>query len=154
MAFLELETSMRQVVPHSLWIGHADDGRNLTKHYEAGIRALVQLAVEEPVIQLPRDLLYVRVPISDGAGNRADCLALAIRAVSELLSRRVPTLVCCGAGMSRSPCIVAAALAVTSGQSLEASLSTVTSQGPCDISASLWGEVSDLVASWRSDPEL
>lgn len=140
---------MRQVVPHPLWIGHAGDGRDFTRLYGAGIRALVQLAVEEPAIQPPRDLLYFRVPISDGAGNRADCLALAIRAVSELVSRRVPTLVCCGAGMSRSPCIVAAALAMTTGQPAEACLSTVTSQGPCDISSGLWSEVSELVMSWQ-----
>jgi hypothetical protein len=84
---------MRQVVPHPLWLGHAGDGRDFLGLYEAGIRALVQLAVEEPAIQPPRDLLYFRVPISDGAGNPVDSLALAIRTVADLLSRRVPTLV-------------------------------------------------------------
>jgi hypothetical protein len=141
---------MRQVVPHPLWIGHAGDDRGFTRLYGAGIRAVVQLALEEPPIQPPRDLLYFRVPISDGAGNPADCLALAIRAVTELLSRGVPTLVSCGAGMSRSPCIVAAALAITSGQPPDACLGTVTSQGPCDISSSLWCEVSALVTSRQS----
>lgn len=143
---------MRQVVPHPLWLGHSGDGLDFPKLYEAGIQALVQLAVEEPAIQTPRDLLYFRVPISDGAGNRPDSLALAIRTVAELLSRRIPTLVSCGAGMSRSPCIVAAALAVTFRESLEGSLRIVISQGPCDISPSLWGEVSDLLMSWQSAP--
>lgn len=119
----------------------------MTAIYEAGIRALVQLAIEEPAVQATRDLIYFRVPISDGVGNRADDLALAIRSVSELLSRRIPTLVCCGAGMSRSPCIVAAAIAVTFAQSAEASLDLVTGQGPSDVSMSLWKEISFLLAS-------
>ncbi len=138
---------MRQIMPHALWIGHAGDGRDMTAIFEAGIRALVQLAIEEPAVQATRDLIFFRVPISDGVGNRADDLALAIRSVSELLSRRIPTLVCCGAGMSRSPCIVAAAIAVTFAQSAEASLDLVTGQGPSDISMSLWKEISRLLAS-------
>jgi hypothetical protein len=141
---------MRQVAPHPIWLGHADDGRDFPDLYEAGIEALVQLAVEEPAIQTPRDLIYVRIPLSDGAGNRVDSLALAIQVVAELLTRRVPTLVCCGAGMSRSPCIVAAALAVTTRESSEACLSLVTRQAPCDISPSLWVSVSDLLMSWHS----
>jgi hypothetical protein len=150
-ASIEREASMRQVMPHPLWIGHAGDGRDFPKLHEAGIRALVQLAIEEPAIQPPRDLLYFRVPISDGAGNRGDSLAVAIRAVAELVSRRVPTLVFCGAGMNRSPCIVAAALAVTFQEPPEKSLGMVMNQGPCDISPGLWAEVSDLMRCWQSD---
>jgi hypothetical protein len=143
---------MRQVVPHPLWLGHSADGRNFPELHDAGIRAVVQVAVEEPAIPTPRDLLYLRVPISDGGGNRADFLALAIRAVAELLSGRVPTLVCCGVGMSRSPCVVAAALVVTFRESPEESLRMVISQGPCDVSPSLWNEVSELLTSWQSAP--
>ena len=142
---------MRQVVPHPLWIGHAGDGRDFIRLDCAGIRALVQLAFEESVIQPPRDLLYLRIPLLDGVGNRADCLALAIRAVSELLSRRVPTLVCCGAGMSRSPCIVAAALAMASDLPPEVCLGMATS-GTHSSRLSLWCEVCELVTSWQSDP--
>ncbi|WP_337177855.1 dual specificity protein phosphatase [Paludisphaera sp.] len=143
---------MRQAVPHPVWIGHAGDGRDFARLHEAGIRAVVQLAVEEPAILLPRELLHFRVPISDGAGNRADHLALAIRTVAELLSRRIPALVCCGAGMSRSPCIVAAALAITTGEPPEACLDTAAGRGPRDVSSSLWRDVSALVATWRSTP--
>jgi hypothetical protein len=142
---------MRRVVPHPVWLGHASDGRDFTGLYEAGIRALVHLAVEEPAIQTPRDLIYLRVPLADGTENRGDSLSLAIRTVSHLLSARVPTLVFCGAGMSRSPCIVAAALSVNSGESLEGRLRFVISHGPCDISPGLWNEVSDLMRCWNHD---
>lgn len=142
---------MRQIVPYPVWIGHAADGRDFARLHEAGIRALVQLAVEEPALAPPRELLYVRVPLADGAGNRADSLALAVRTVAELLARGVPTLVCCGAGMSRSPCIVAGALAMIGGQPPEACLGLVAGRGPCDVSLSLWREVSGLVTAWQSD---
>lgn len=144
---------MRQVVPHPIWIGHAGDGRDFARLHETGIRAIVQLAVEEPAIRPPRELLYFRVPISDGVGNRSDHLALAIRTVAELLSRRIPSLVCCGAGMSRSPCIVAAALAMTSGEPPEACLDMVVGQGPRDVSSSVWREVSAVVAARQSTEE-
>ena len=143
---------MRQVAPHPLWIGHSVDGRNFPKLCEAGIQALVHLAVEELAIQPPQDLLYFRVPISDSSRNRPDALAMAIRTVAERLAHRVPTLVCCGAGRSRSPCIVAAALAVTSRKSPEESLRSVKIQGRCDISPSLWREISDLLIPWQSAP--
>ena len=142
---------MRQIGSHPLWIGHAGDGRDFARLHESGIRALVQLAIEEPVIQPPRDLIYVRIPLSDGAGNRADLLTLAILTVSGLLSRRVPTLLFCSAGMSRAPCVAAASLAVTLRQSPDAGLGMVTSQGPRDVSSGLWREMSDLVAAWRHD---
>lgn len=144
---------MRRIAPHPIWIGHAGDGRDFTKLHEAGIRAIIQLAAEEPAIQPPRDFLFFRVPLFDGPGNRAECLILAIRVVSELLARPIPTLVCCGAGMSRSPGVVAASLAVTLREAPETSLGRVKSQGPCDLSPTLWNDLSTLVASWQTDPE-
>jgi len=132
---------MRQIKPHPVWLGHAGDSRSFAQVHDLGIQALVQLAVEEPVIQPPRELIYFRIPLIDGEGNRADTLSLAIQTVGELLTRRVPTLVCCGAGLSRSPCIVAGALAVSSGRSFDACLSLVTSQGPSDLSSSLCNDI-------------
>ncbi|WZO99295.1 dual specificity protein phosphatase [Isosphaeraceae bacterium EP7] len=140
---------MRRIVPHPVWIGHAGDGREYTRLYEAGIRSLVHLAVEEPALQVPRDLIYLRVPLADATENRGDSLTLAIRSVSQLLSARVPTLVFCAAGMSRSSCVVAAALAVNSGEPPEDRLRFVISHGPCDISPGLWNEVTDLLRCWE-----
>jgi hypothetical protein len=141
---------MRCVPPYSLWLGHADNGRDFGAIVEAGIEALVHLALEEPAVEPPRDLIYVRIPLVDGEANPIHTLALAIRIVAELLTHRVPTLVCCGAGLSRSPCIAAAALALVSGESFEGWLRRVQGQGPCDISPAFACEVEralDLLAS-------
>ena len=52
---------MRQVEPYRLWIGHAGDGGDFARVYETGIRAVVQLAAEEPVIPPPRDMISATV---------------------------------------------------------------------------------------------
>jgi protein-tyrosine phosphatase len=106
------EADVRQITPFPVWVGHAGDGRAFRKLFDLGIRAVVQLAAEEPAIQTPRELVYFRFPLMDGTGNDLELLDLAIRSVASLIRKGILTLVCCGAGMSRSPAIVAAALTV------------------------------------------
>ena len=77
---------------------------------DKGIKAIVQLAMEEPPLQPPRELVYLRFPLLDGTGNDPNMLHLAISCVATLIRQGTPTLVCCGGGMSRSPAVVAAAL--------------------------------------------
>lgn len=60
---------MRAIIPDVLWIGHAGDARDLKKIMEMGIELLMDLAIEEPPVILPRDVAYCRFPIHDGAGN-------------------------------------------------------------------------------------
>ncbi len=107
----------------------------------AGIEAVVQLALEEPALQPPRELLFCRFPLLDGPGNDARTLSLAVTTVAGLLERRVPTLVCCGAGVSRSPALAAAALALARRQTPEECLRRVAEHHPCDVTPGLWNEV-------------
>src|SRR5262249_31069936 len=131
---------MHQILPHSLWVGHADDARDFRKVFDQGIKALVQVAMEEPAEQPPRELIYCRFPLIDGAGNEVDVLQLAVTTVSALLQRHVPTLIACGAGLSRSPAIAAAALALAHQETPEESLQKVAAHSRCDVSG-LWKEV-------------
>jgi len=89
---------MNQILPHPLWIGHAGDGRDNRRLLDNGIRAIVQLAVEEPPLQPPRELVYLRFPLRDGPDNPDGLLELAVGAVVALLRQRMRTLACCGAG--------------------------------------------------------
>jgi protein-tyrosine phosphatase len=136
---------VRKVSPYWLWLGHAGDARNFPAILDAGIRALVQLALEEPALQPPRELVYLRFPLLDGAGNRQDNLFLAIQTVADLLRRRVPTLVCCGAGMSRAPAVAAAALALVEQAPPEECLRRMVEQHPSDVMPGLWNEVLQLL---------
>src|SRR5438552_6823632 len=100
---------MNQIKPYPVWLGHVGDGRAIRALFDEGIRAIVQLAVEEAALQLPRELVCLRIPLVDGADNDPDLLCLSITSVALLIESNVPTLVCCSAGMSRSPAVVAGA---------------------------------------------
>jgi protein-tyrosine phosphatase len=137
---------VRQVTHHRLWLGHAGAGRDFKAVLDAGIEALVHLALEEPALQPPRELLYLRIPLIDGAGNRDDSLYLAIRTVADLLRRRVPTLVFCGAGMSRAPAVTAAALALVEQAPPEECLRRLAGEHhPTDVTPALWNEITELL---------
>jgi hypothetical protein len=137
---------MHQITPHALWVGHADDGRAPRKLMDQGIQAIVQLAMEERPPQLPRDLIFCRFPLLDGIGNDPVLLNLAINTVAALLESNVPTLVCCGGGMSRSPAIAAAALSLVENAPLERCLQRVAECYPADVLPGLWDEVCQAVA--------
>jgi protein-tyrosine phosphatase len=137
---------MNQIESRPLWIGHAADGRDWQGLFDRDIRAVVQLAIEEPPIQPPRELILYRFPLVDGDGNDSALLRLAIDGVATLIAAELPTLVCCGGGMSRSPAIVAAAISHTEGTDVHESLSAVTASHPSDVSPGLWDEICRAMA--------
>ena len=132
---------MREIVASRLWLGNAMDARDLRRIHDVGISAIVDLAIEETLPELTRELIYCRFPINDGAGNHADLLITAIDTTASFIRKVVPTLVVCGAGMSRSPAIVAAALAIVRGESLDDSLQALIAGHPHDVSPLLWQDV-------------
>lgn len=132
---------MTEIVPKLLWIGSAMDVREISRVLEAGVEALVDLALEERPPSITRDVIYCRFPLIDGRGNPPNLLRAAIDAVVSLLQKRVPTLVYCGGGMSRSPAIVAAALAASRGGSFDKTLAAVAAGRPHDVSPALWDDV-------------
>ena len=138
--------TVRQFQPHRLWIGHAGDAGNARPLFDAGIKAVVDLAVEEPPSRPPRELIACRFPLVDGAGNDPDTLLLAVRTIATLIQGQVPTLVCCGVGMSRAPALTAAALSLVQRLTPAQCLERVAQQYPCDVNAALWEEIASLPA--------
>jgi protein-tyrosine phosphatase len=132
---------MRRISPHPLWLGHVGDVADLRKVLDAGIAALVDLALNEPPPRIPRDLIYCRFPLVDGVGNDTALLRFAVRTVAGLLADRTPTLVYCTAGMSRSPAVAAAALAQFTGQTPLACLEQIAEGRPHDVSPGLWQDI-------------
>ena len=132
---------MREVIPKVLWIGNALEARDVQAVLGLGIAAVVDLAMEEAPILFPRDMTYCRFPLIDGAGNTPAVIKAAIDTTTSFIRGEVPTLVACDGGMSRSPAIVAAALAVIEGTSPEQALERVAAAGPHDVSATFWAEV-------------
>ena len=106
---------MREILPNQLWIGNAGVGRDAEHLLQKGIATVINLAAEEPSPNLPRSMIYCHFPLTDGAPDDLSVLDMAIQTVVFLLTRQIPTLVYCGAGMSRSPAIVAAAFSIVQG---------------------------------------
>ena len=58
---------MREIIPSQLWLGNAMDVRDLRRILDLGISAIVDLALEESVPQITREIIYCRFPIVDGS---------------------------------------------------------------------------------------
>lgn len=136
---------MRRIDSYRLWLGNAGDAREPRALYDMGIRAVIDLALNEPPAQLPREISYCRFPLVDGAGNPAWLLRGAIDWLATLLRQRVPTLVYCGAGLSRSPAIAAAAIARLEGCQLREGLERATAGVPADVSTALWEHLEEMM---------
>ena len=132
---------MHQISPQQLWIGHAGDGRAYRELLDRGIRVVVQLALEEAPTQPPREIAVLRIPLLDGAGNESFLISLAINSVAALIRQNVPTLICCSAGMSRSPAIIAAAVSLVQNVAIDECLRSISAHHPADVSPGLWDEI-------------
>jgi hypothetical protein len=60
---------MRSAAGFPLWIGHVGDVRDPRSLFSTGTLAVIDLALNEPPASLPRELVYCRFPLIDGAGN-------------------------------------------------------------------------------------
>jgi protein-tyrosine phosphatase len=132
---------MRQIESYSLWVGHAGDVADLQALFAAGIAVVIDLAGNEPPAVLPRDRVYCRFPLIDGTGNPVWLLRAAVNTVTCFLRSNTPTLVACSAGLSRSPCIAAAAIAIVRECPLDEGLAFVLQSGRADVSPAFWSEL-------------
>jgi hypothetical protein len=135
---------MRQVGNYPLWIGTARDARDVRTVLSEGIHAIVDLAGEELPVQTSRDLIYLRFPIVDGDGNDQKALRSLMAAVTALIRERVPTLVACRLGISRSPTVAAVAFGSVYGIAVPEVMKLMT--GPHDVSPVLLRELEAIVA--------
>ncbi len=135
---------MNQIPPHLLWIGASGDLRDWRRLYDLGIHAVVELAYEETAMSLPHDLIVCRFPLVDGDDNQPEMLALAVNTLTRLLEAKLGCLVCCQAGLSRSPAVAGAALAKLTGQPLLACLHEIAKHRPLSIHPALWTQVQAL----------
>ena len=137
---------MRQIASHRLWIGTALDARDLPRLYELEIAAVIDLALEEKSAMLAREIVYCRFPLMDGGGNSPAVLRAAVEMTVRLVKENVPTLVACGAGMSRSPAVVAMALAKINDKSPDECLAALVAGQPHDVSPLFWDDLQRALA--------
>jgi hypothetical protein len=134
---------MRRFKQSCLWQGNSRDLQDIRALFDQNIKVVIDLALDEQPTLLPREFVYCRFPILDGRGNPSWLLGTVIHLTAQLIQAEIPTLVACSMGMSRSPCIAAAALSRAWGGSADEYLAMFTSSGPNDIAPGLWAEVLD-----------
>jgi len=132
---------MRRIDGFPLWIGTARDARDIKLVLDNGIEVIIDLALEERPVSPTRELIYLRFPLLDGTGNPEWLLRIALDSLEELMRSSVQTLVACGAGMSRSPALVAAMIAQFMDIEPMEALVSWSSEGPYDVSPGLWQEL-------------
>jgi hypothetical protein len=135
---------IREVLAARLFLGNAQDARDLRLLNANRIAAVVDVAVNEPPAMLAREMIYVRIPMLDGDGCGASAMELAIHCIVKLLEIDVRTMVACSAAMSRSPAIASAAIAVVTHRPLDECLRELTAGAPHDVSAALWSRVTGV----------
>lgn len=136
---------MRQLANYSVFLGNAYEARDLRAVHAAEITAVIDLALNEPPLPVTRDLVYCRFPLIDGAGNPPWLIRTAVQTLAELLRENIPTLVFCSAGLSRTPVIVAAAIAQVRSTSLHDELLAILKDSPADVSPTLVTEVASAL---------
>ena len=132
---------MRLISGYKLWLGHVGDARDLGGLHSLGVAAIVDLALDEVPIPLTRELVYCRFPLLDGGGNPPWLLRAAVETVASLLRAGVPTLVYCGACMSRTPTVAGAAIASVRGCPPVEGLALAVQSGAADVSPALWSDI-------------
>ncbi len=133
---------MRRIDGFPLWIGTARDARDIKGVLDAGIEAIVDLAIMNEPVTPTRELVYLRFPLIDGAGNLPWLVCAAVQGVEGLMRLQVPTLVACDGGMSRSIAIAAAAMWFQMPQEkLDDLLRRVAQGGPADVHPALWNDL-------------
>ena len=142
---------MHEIMPSRLWIGNAVEAHDLRQLLDQGVAAVVDLAIEELPPDVVRELVYCRIPLIDGASNPLVRLQLAVETVASLIRQGTPTFVFCGAGMSRSPAITAAALAVVEGADPNVVLQRIVAGFPHDVSPALWQDVTECLQDMKND---
>lgn len=132
---------MRRVAGRALWIGNAGDLRDPKVVIDTGAEVVVELSDSEQPALLPRELVRLRFPLSDGGVNPQWLLRLAVESVSRLLREGIPLAIFCSAGMSRSVCIASAAIALAESRPLAEAVSEVAAVGPVDVSPGLLEQI-------------
>lgn len=132
---------MNQLSPLNLWVGNANDCRDLAVISNHEIQHVVQLAIEEAIPPLPREVNLIRIPLTDSNDNEPFALQFAIKTVGELLQSQRRILICCSAGLSRSPATAACAIAFAQEKHPDECLSDISKLIRTDVSPGLWKDL-------------
>lgn len=136
---------MIEVPQTRLRLGASRDLLNISAVFDAGITAIVDLGIEEPIPALPRQINYCRFQITDDANNSDKQLAAAITTIRSLLTADHIVLLCCAAGLSRSIAVASAVVASVRGCRPDECLKEIGELKHTDVNPLLWNQIRNVV---------
>ncbi len=137
---------MRRVHDQLLWIGNVRDVRDMTEATAAGVEIVVDVACDDPAINVSRSLVFCRFPLVDGPGNPDWLLRAALTTIAFFLRENKPIMVACSAGLSRSVSSAAGGLSLATGRKPDSCLDDVKRNGGSSVSPGLWREIKAALA--------
>ena len=132
-------------IPDSiLWLGNAADLRDI-RRVLLNVTAIIDLAIEEPLPEIPRVTNYCRFVLTDDGENNPALIRAAIQTAAGFVAGNQSTVICCNAGINRSPAIAAAVLSRLSGKQPAECLKRIASLKPLDINPALWQQIESII---------
>lgn len=123
-------TGMDQITSH-IWLGDSGAARDYNTLKKEGITATLNVAIDlDTSDYYGPDVLRCKRGLIDGPGNEQADFDKAVQLLIELLAEGHKVLVHCHAGVSRSPSVVAAHIAKTTGNSFQYALDFVGEKRP------------------------
>lgn len=139
-------------IPNTIvWLGNASDLRDIRAVLDHGVTAIVDLAVEEPVPEMPRTINYCRFTLTDDGENNPANIRAAILATSAFVAGGHTTAICCNAGLNRSPSVAAAVISRLSGDSPTRCLELVARVKHIDVNPALWNQIVGVLSDIEID---
>jgi protein-tyrosine phosphatase len=105
-------TDISMIVPGLLWLGNIEASKDTELLKKEGITTVINTSTGG-LIHSNDGINRIWHPLLDGPGNNQKQMDDAINDVVTLIKNKVPTLVHCRAGVSRSATVLCAAFALT-----------------------------------------
>lgn len=142
---------MLNIPDTTVWLGNSADLRDIRGIFACGVTAIIDLAIEEPLPDIPRTTNYSRFTLTDDGENNPAVIRAAVLTTASFISGSHVTAICCNAGMNRSPSVAAAALSCVSGDSPAQCLELVATVKHIDVNPGLWNQITGILADMEAD---
>lgn len=136
---------MIRIANTNIHLGTAADLRDIRSVLNAGVTAIIDLAIEEPLPTIPRVTNYCRFVITDDGENDPGIIQTAIQTAFGFLSNGQTIAICCNAGLNRSPAIAAAVVSKINQCEPADALKLVGKTKHIDVNPALWRQIVSLI---------
>ena len=123
-----IKMAATMIVPNLVWLGGTSDAQDIKAVKENGIKAIINLRTTRLRGVEGCDMHWH--PLIDWYGNHPEMFADAVNKLIQLQKDKVPTLVHCHMGISRSPTVLATWFALDTGITFDEAIDVIRKMRP------------------------